>query len=91
MDLRQHVTPIRGQRIDGATGGVHIPRHVLTTVIGMAAALLLGVAVGRGLPTTPEASVTAQSPAPAAEPVVSYVNIRPQVVDQSVGEDIPTF
>jgi hypothetical protein len=63
------------------------------------AAGLLGAAVGRALPTKPEASLSAQgpspaaqSPSPAAEPVVSYVNIRPQVVDQPVSEEhIPTF
>jgi hypothetical protein len=95
MDLRRYITPIPGARADAAAGGVRIPRPILTLAVGMAAALLLGVAVGRGLPTQPEASLSAQSaqgPSPATEPVVSYVGITPQSVDRPVSEEhIPTF
>lgn len=98
MDLRRYSTPIPGAQTDAAAGGVQFPRRALTMAVGMAAALLLGVAVGRGLPTQPQAGLSAQSaqsaqdPSPATEPVVSYVGIKPQTVDQPASEEhIPTF
>lgn len=73
MDLRRHIRLIPGQQLDGATGNVRRPRRALSMVAVIVAALLLGAAVGRSLPTKPEAVAAVQPTSPAPEPVVTFV------------------
>ncbi|MGH8642088.1 MAG: hypothetical protein ACRET6_10275 [Burkholderiales bacterium] len=94
MDLRKYVTPIPGAQDHGATGGAQPPRRVVSMVAVIVVALLLGAAMGRALPTKPEASAIAQSPAPAPEPTVTFVYSWSPSVDQPIDkswEYIPTF
>lgn len=69
MDLRKYVTPIPSAQ------GAQPPRRVLSMVLVVVAALLVGAAVGRALPPTAATVATAQpaTPAPqAAEPFVYF-------------------
>jgi hypothetical protein len=83
VDLRQHVRPIPGQQVDGATGDVRRPRRVLSMVAVIFAALLLGAAVGRALPTKPEAVAAAQSGSTAPQPTETFVYFPSQYVNQA--------
>jgi hypothetical protein len=73
VDLRQHITPILGQQLDGMTGNVSRPRRVVSMVAIIVAALLLGAAVGRVLPMKPEAVAAAQGASPARESTEPFV------------------
>jgi hypothetical protein len=93
VDLRQHVTPIRGQRIDGATGNVRRPRRVVSMAAIIVAALLLGAALGRVLPTKPEAVAAPQSGSTAPQSTETFVYFPSQYVNQAteIEEHIQAF
>lgn len=67
------------------------PGRVLTMTAVIVAAVLLGAAVGRALPTKPETGAAAQSAAPASEPTEPFVYFPSQYVNQGteIGEHIP--
>jgi hypothetical protein len=83
VDLRQHVTPIRGQQLHGVTGNVSRPRRVVSMVAIIVAALLVGAAVGRVLPTKSEAVAAAQTTSPASQPAETFVYFPSQYENQA--------
>jgi hypothetical protein len=95
VDLRKHVSPIPGQQLDGATGNVRRPQRVLSMAAVIFTALLLGAAVGRALPTKPEADAVAQRTSPAPAPISTFVyypsQYQPDFKPAAQVEDIQAF
>jgi hypothetical protein len=82
VDLRKYVRPLPGVQDDGATGRAQPPRRVVSMAV-IVAALLLGAAVGRVLPTTAATGATAQSAAPASQATEPFVYFPSQYVNQA--------
>lgn len=83
MDLRQHIRLISSAQDDKTSGGAQRPRRVLSMVVVIFAALLLGAALGRALPTKLEASAVAQSPSPAPASTETFVYFPSQYVNRA--------
>jgi len=83
MDLRKYIKIVPSAPDQGATGSAQPPRRELAIAAVILAALLLGAAMGRALPTKPEAVAVAPSGSTAPQAAEPFVYFPSQYVIQA--------